>query len=255
MKRITATLLVALAMGCGASYDETVLGQAEQGISKNHRFGITDTATRCDAGMAANARCYYPNDKLVKYAVNNNGMSFFEGMSVASAMPAAVNKIAQAQGSSGLRYQFEFVDQSVADVIFLKGSVSPLVPTDDIRNFSRVQCQVANSALFEPVAIQGTHHICTRFLVTLDLGDILNRAGSGNFAAMLEHAVGFGLMGSMGAGITPVTSVTHTYTSRHVIPFQKTSAHSLQEQCIGQEFSTGFEPWQIKLDNRCSQYF
>lgn len=256
MKHIVSALAAVMAIGCaGSAIDETELVQVEQGISKNHRYGVTDIQTRCDADMASSARCYYPNDKLIKYAVNNDGMTYFEGMSVASTLPAALSKIAQSQGTSSLRLKFEFVDAASADVIFHKGSFPALVTTDDIRNFVRVQCQVANSALYEPVAIQGTHHICTRFIATLDLADIMSRAGSGNFAALLEHAVGLGLLNPGGLGITPITSVNHTYTSRQVIPFQKTAAHSLQEKCLSQEFATSFEPDRIKLDNRCSQYF
>lgn len=257
-------LLVSLSFGCAGgdqyeAYDTDAgeeVGTASLAISKNHRFGVTDIDTRCDAIMASSARCYYPNDKTVRYSVDNTGMSFFEGMSVSDKLSTAIAKIVQAQGTTSLKYTFAFESTpSLADVVFSKGSLSPLVTTDDIRNFSRVFCQVAGPALSEPVAIQGTHHICSRFQVTLDMTDIMNRAGSGNFGAMLEHALGFGLMGSMGAGITPVTSVNHTFTSRQVVPFGKTTAHSAQEKCLGQEFSTSFEPTLIRVDNRCNDLF
>lgn len=259
-KAILAVIAMAMAACAGGEgYAGPELGQTEQAITKDYRWGLTDVMSRCGPSMPANAPCYLPDDKTVRYSVNNAGMTYFEGMSFASEVSRAVAKIQTAQGSSSQKYTFVFeATPANADVVFYKGGVSGVTfGAEDIRSYSRVQCQDIGLgfALWEPTPIAGKHYICEQFIATLDMGDMYSRAGSSNFANLLEHGIGFGLLGAIGLGVTPSLHVGHTFTSRQLEPFGKTVAHSLQEQCLSQQVHLSYQPGYINVDGRCNPYF
>lgn len=203
MKRLALLLLLLLA-ACSAhpSDDPREIVALREPLLSHVNFGWrSDTYGAC----AQSGTCYYPpgfgeGDADLDYAwrvcLNTTGMGLW-----GSYMAAALVKVRDELKGHGTDIEWVKTDNCGADqnIHVFKGDVAAEA-SNAVRTYARTVCASAQ-VLSESPSIGGTHHLCYRHNVTIDIDALVAQYGAQQH--QFNHAVGamFGLA-TLGKGLT-----------------------------------------------------